>query len=87
MPEYEKRLLINGNELIDTGRLNISEIITIMINFHIEGYRDFKNYYKRHVCNVLKWAFHKLISYSRFVELEKVAMILLVSFFYSMRGA
>ena len=31
MPEYEKRLLINGNKLIDTDRLNISEIITIMI--------------------------------------------------------
>ena len=32
MPEYENRLLINGNKLIDTDRLNISEIITIMIN-------------------------------------------------------
>ena len=36
MPEYEKSLLINGNKLIDTDRLNISEIITIMINFHID---------------------------------------------------
>ena len=35
MPEYEKRLLINGNKLIDTDRLNISEIITLMINFYI----------------------------------------------------
>ena len=35
MPEYEKRLLVNGNKLIDTDRLNISEIITLMINFHI----------------------------------------------------
>ena len=86
MPEYEKRLLANGNKLIETDSLNMSEIITIMINFHIEGYRDFKNYYKRHVCNVLKWAFPRLVSYNRFVELEKTAMVPLVSFLYSMRG-
>ncbi len=57
-----------------------------MINFHIEGYRDFKSYYKRHVCNVLKWAFPRLVSYNRFVELEKNVMVSLVSFLYSMRG-
>ena len=32
MPEYEKRLLVNGNKLIDTDRFNINEIITLMIN-------------------------------------------------------
>jgi len=86
MPEYEKRLLENGNKLINTEGLSISEIITILIVFHIERYRDFKNYYQRYVSNILKWAFPRLISYNRFVELEKVAMIPLLSFLHSMRG-
>ena len=57
-----------------------------MINFHIERYRDFKSYYKRHVCHVLKWAFPRLVSYNRFVELEKAAMVPLIAFLHSMRG-
>jgi len=66
--------------------MQLSEIITVLINFHIERYRDFKTYYIRHVKNVLKWAFPKLVSYNRFIELERSAVVPLMCFLYSLAG-
>ncbi len=86
IPEYEKRLLADGNIKPSVSSVNLSEIVSIMVNFHFERYRDFKTYYTRHVRNVLKWAFPKLVSYNRFVELEKTAIIPLLCFLNSVLG-
>ena len=51
--------------------LHPSEIMTILISFHQSSYRTFKDYYQRHVCVYLRWAFPSLVSYTRFVELKK----------------
>lgn len=32
--------------------LSESEIMTLVINFHQEGYRTFKDYYLKHVCQL-----------------------------------
>ena len=50
-------------------RLSTSEIMTLVIHFHQEGYRDFKHYYQNHVMQHLAAEFPKLVSYTRFVEL------------------
>ena len=50
-------------------RLSTSEIMTLVIHFHQEGYRDFKHYYQNHVVQHLAAEFPKLVSYTRFVEL------------------
>ncbi len=53
--------------------LHPSEVMTILVNFHHSGYRSFKHYYQKHVCRYLRWAFPKLVSYNRFVELTSEA--------------
>lgn len=46
-----------------------SEIMTLVIHFHQSGYRDFKDYYTKHVQVHLRSEFPQLVSYSRFVTL------------------
>lgn len=50
-------------------RLSSSEIMTILIYFHVSGYRNFKTFYLNHVCVYLRDMFPKLLSYNRFVEI------------------
>ena len=38
-------------------RLCLSEIMTIVVNFHISGFRTFKDYYIKHVCVHLRKEF------------------------------
>ena len=48
-----------------------SEIITIMIGFHLGAHKTFKHYYKEIVCGYWKDLFPKSLSYNRFVELQQ----------------
>jgi Transposase DDE domain len=58
-------------------RLSESEVMTIIIHFHQSGYRDFKDYYTKHVLIHLGSEFPQLVSYSRFVTLmQRVALLL-----------
>ena len=55
--------------------LSKAEIMLIIILFHDSGYRCFKHFYLDNVCKHLRHLFPKVVSYNRFVELEKdVAM-------------
>ena len=57
-PEYNKRLLEDGTrKRIRKSTLSLSEIMTIIIWFHMSGYRTFKDYYTREVSTHLRWAF------------------------------
>jgi hypothetical protein len=44
-------------------------VMTIAVSFHQSGYRTFKHYYQRYVSVHLRWAFPRLVSYNRFIEL------------------
>ncbi|HIF0204284.1 TPA: hypothetical protein ACXYJ6_003028, partial [Legionella pneumophila] len=50
-------------------RLSASEIMTVMILFHLSHYRTFKDYYRECVEMDMKSYFPKLVSYNRFVEI------------------
>ena len=52
------------------GQMSDSEIMTILICFHFNTYRNFKHYYLCYVKGYLKSYFPKAVSYNRFVELE-----------------
>lgn len=52
------------------GQMSDSEIMTILICFHFNTYRNFKHYYLCYVKGYLKSCFPKAVSYNRFVELE-----------------
>ncbi len=57
-----------------------SEIMLIMILFHDSGYRCLKHFYQEKVCKHMRHLFPKVVSYNRFVELEKEVAIPLALF-------
>ena len=57
------------------GTLSDAEVITIMILFHLCGYKCLKHFYLKEVQKNMRDLFPQTVSYNRFVELErKVAL-------------
>jgi len=52
-----------------------SEVITIMICFHISGYRHLKGFYISHIQKHCQSDFPQTVSYNRFVELQQKALV------------
>ena len=65
--------------------MNESEVMTIVTYFHIMRYRDFEHYYLFHVCKNMREEFPRLVSYNRFVELMRSAMLPLIIFLKTQR--
>lgn len=61
-------------------RMNDTKIMVILILFHSGGFRCFKHYYQEYVCKHLTHLFPQRVSYNRFVELEKEALLPLTIF-------
>lgn len=80
--------LMREHSVRDTGRrryyraptMTKAEVMTIVIMFHTSGYRCLKHFYKEHVCVHLRHLFPKVVSYNRFVELEKEVALPLAIF-------
>ena len=53
------------------SNMSKAEIMVIMILFHVSGYRCLKHFYIEKVCRHMRHLFPKVVSYNRFVELEK----------------
>ena len=62
------------------SNMSKAEIMLIMILFHDSGYRCLKHFYLEKVCKHLRHLFPKVVSYNRFVELEKEVAIPLALF-------
>lgn len=60
--------------------LSSSEVITILICFHLSDYRTLKHFYCDYVCVHLRKEFPCLVSYNRFVELQSKAALPLLMF-------
>lgn len=67
------------------NRMSDSEVMTILIAFHLSGMRNLKAYYLFYVCKHLNGEFPKLVSYNRFVELQQRVLLPLVLFLKSCR--
>jgi hypothetical protein len=85
-PAWNKRLLESNLKSRDKkGRLSLSEIMTILVSFQLSNHRHLKGYYlfmkKYH-----SHEFPTLVSYPRFVQIIKSAMIPLVAFFEFVKG-
>ena len=79
--ELRTHQLTDGSrKRIKPGSLNESEVMTIVIYFHLMRYRDFKHYYLFHVCEHMHSDFPSLVSYTRFVELMQTALLPLAVF-------
>ena len=62
------------------GTMSKAEIMVILILFHSSGYRCLKHFYLNHVCVHLRHLFPEVVSYNRFVELEKSVALPLAIF-------
>jgi hypothetical protein len=60
-----------------------SEIMTLVIYFHMSGYRNFKMFYREHVCTYLRAMFPTLVSYNRFVEIMPSVLMPLSAYLLS----
>ena len=59
------------------NRMSDAEIMVILILFHTGGFRCFKHFYLGYVCRHMRHLFPRVVSYSRFVELEKEVAVCL----------
>ena len=85
--KWQQELLSSGERKRDKkSNLCLSEVMTIIIYFHQSSYRNFKDFYNKHVCKYLQKYFPRLVSYNRFVELKKSALIPLCWYMYLCRG-
>ena len=55
-------------------KMSDSEVITIVILFHLKGYRCLKHFYIQHVQKHMKSEFPETVSYNRFVELKMMVL-------------
>ncbi len=87
IPEWEKQQLSDGSKKRQrSGRMATSEIITIIICFHMSHYRDFKNYYLGYISRFYTHAFPELLSYTRFLEVMPKTLVPLSSYFSTLKG-
>jgi hypothetical protein len=80
---YKKHILVaeSGKKTRNKpNRLSHSEVMTILISFHLGGFRNLKHYYVFYVKQHLNEEFLRLVSYNRFVELQQQAVFPLVIF-------
>jgi Transposase DDE domain len=85
--QWQQELISSGKRKRDQkSNLCLSEVMTIIIYFHQSSYRNFKDFYTKHVCIFLPRYFPRLVSYNRFVELKKSALIPLCWYLHLHRG-
>lgn len=84
-PLWQQRLL-ETRQRRRASTLCLSEVMTIVVLFHASHYRDFKSYYTGHVMKQYAWAFPRLVSYGRFVELMPSALVPLCGYLQTRKG-
>ena len=84
-PLWQERLL-ETRQRRRASSLCLSEVMTIITLFHASGYRNFKAYYSEQVLPQYAWAFPRLVSYQRFVELMPSALVPLCGYLQTRKG-
>ena len=64
-------------------KLSDSEVISIMVFFHLKGFRCLKHFYIHYVQKHMKAEFPETVSYNRFVELQSKSVLPMVVFLQS----
>ena len=85
---FKKHVLRNDNgkkHRNKSNRLSDSEVMTILIAFHLSGMRNLKHFYLFYVCKHLHEEFTDLVSYNRFVELQQKVVLPLALFLKTCR--
>ncbi len=87
IPQWEPFCLDNGYRLRHRqGHMYPSEIMTILILFHLSHYRDFKNFYLEHIWKYHHNDFPTLLRYPRFVSVAPSFLVPLCSYLTQLKG-
>ncbi|WP_434339308.1 IS982 family transposase [Motilimonas cestriensis] len=87
IPQWQQQLLEDGTQKRRRdSRMSTSEIMTIVVSFHMSHYRDFKNYYLGYVSLMYKKEFPNLLSYTRFLALMPKVIVPMCAYFTSLQG-
>lgn len=87
VPEWQKTLIESGERKRNrASRLSHSEIMTIIIAFHMSHHRDFKNYYLGLIRRYHLQDFPNLLSYTRFLEVMPSVLVPLSAYFTRLKG-
>lgn len=85
--EMKEKVLPNPNRKRNRQcKMTLSEIMTIVVLFHLSHYRTFKDFYHECVLQGLRSYFPKLVSYNRFVELQAIVIMPLTAYLLAKRG-
>lgn len=85
-PAFQERVLHDGSRMRRRKcKLHLSEMLTIVIAFHLSHFRDFKAFYEYLRAYHLQ-DFPNLISYNRFVELMPRLIVPLTSYLQTQFG-
>lgn len=68
-------------------RLSQAEVMTILVLYHQSGYKNLKSFYLREIVRLHSSDFRGLVSYQRFVELQKRCVMPLYFYLACKRGA
>ncbi len=86
-PAWKQHLLSNPvNPRNRARRLSMSEVMTILVLFHSSGYRTSIQFYTEFVWLYLRCKFPDLVSYTRFVEFERDALIPFAAYLQTRRA-
>ena len=87
IPQWQKLLLEDGGrQRHKDNSMSISEMMTVVIGFHMSHHSDFKNYYLGYVSCFYKSDFPKLLSYTRFLEVLPSLIVPMCAYFTSLKG-
>ena len=82
---YQTHLLPGGARRPLQCSMSMSEIMTIVIYFHLSNHKTFKWYYKNLICGSLHTYFPHSLSYNRFVEVMQGVIVPLTVYLMKFR--
>lgn len=86
-PKFNQQLISDGKrKRIKPSKMSRAEVMSLMVLFHRSGFRDLKRFYTKVVGKYWRADFRNLLSYNRFVELQRDALILLGAFMQTRLG-
>jgi hypothetical protein len=87
LPQWNRTRLETGDKKRNKSKMLCeSEIMTIVVSYHMKKYRNFKSFYTDHVAKYWREEFPRLPSYNRFVELMTEILEPLTAFMQSRCG-
>ena len=82
---WKKHLLPAGKPILPKCAMCLSEIMTIVVFFHLSNQKTFKWYYSYYVRTVFKKHFPRTLSYNRFVEVMQSTIVPLTVYLMKFR--